>query len=73
MQGMLKSQSPSIPPHPISRDRAAGESRVSAGRVQPIDFAWTLQRRHCAPRLAGIDFADCPQKAPCGPVDRPRA
>ncbi|MNP70411.1 hypothetical protein D3C76_1666440 [compost metagenome] len=46
---------------------------VSPKIAQLVDFACAIHCRDCAPSFAGIDFADCSPKAPCGPADRPRA
>lgn len=48
-------------------------SDVGRQMAQLVDFACAIYHRDCAPRVAGIDFADCSPKAPCGPADRPRA
>ena len=40
---------------------------------QLLDFPYALTLAHCAARAAGIDFAHCSPKAPCGPRDRPPA
>lgn len=36
--------------------------------TQLLDLACAIGCRDCAPRVAGIDFADCSPKAPCGPA-----
>ncbi|CRN07242.1 hypothetical protein PYEL_30690 [Pseudomonas sp. URMO17WK12:I11] len=36
MQGMLQSQSPLIPPHPISRDRAQVSLGLALGECNPL-------------------------------------